>query len=72
MREITDTDRLDWLAKFADKGVIRLDYDLEGCPVIFWSVFNDGEGFTNPRDAIDAAMIQGQAELHALEDLQGE
>ena len=63
----SDTERLDWLTGFCDKGVISLDYDLEGCPKMLWSAFNEaGEGFTNPRDAIDAAMKKSEEQLQAL------
>ena len=63
----SDTERMDWLTGFCDKGVIRLDYDLEGCPVMFWSAFNEpSEGFTNPRDAIDDAIRKTESQLQAF------
>jgi len=63
---VTDTERLDWLTGFCDKGAIRLDYDLEGCPVMFWSAWNESPGFTNPRDAIDAAMKESAEQLERI------
>ena len=55
----TDTERLDWMTRWFDLGDIRLDPDLEGQPLIEWSVWNEPpEGFTNPRDAIDAGMAR--------------
>lgn len=65
----TDTERLDWLTNCGDLGEIRLDYDLEGQPMLEWSVWNEEQGFTSPRAAIDAAMEQHQRQAEALKAL---
>jgi hypothetical protein len=73
MAETTDTERLDWLTKSFDKGLIHVDHDLVGSPVIVWSAWSEVAlgGFTDPRDAIDAAMRtyhKQEAAMAALND----
>lgn len=71
MSERTDTERLDWLGKSCDLGRILLDPDLEGTPRISWNTWNtdSDEGFSNPRDAIDAAMAEYERQEAAMKAL---